>query len=251
MSSFLMQLDPFWVALLSLGVYATVLLLFFKYGGQAGLYVYMAVAIIGANLQVLKVSYFEFLQSPVALGTALFSSIYLATDLLSEYYNPAAARKGVLLSFAALLLWTILTTLLLAFAPLTPAQAGADYQWALTIHPALIHLFQPVPAIFVASLTAFLISQSLDIFIYSAIKKRTHSKWLFVRNNFSTILSTLIDNAVFSFIAFVLLAKNPIATKELIFTYILGTYALRILYALLDTPFIYLARFFKPKALRL
>ena len=63
-----------------------------------------------------------------------------------------------------------------------------------------------------------------------------------LRNNASTWISALIDNTVFSVLAWVVLAPEPMAWQPLIFTYILGTYVLRIAVAALDTPFVYLAR---------
>ena len=56
------------------------------------------------------------------------------------------------------------------------------------------------------------------------------------------MVSALIDNAVFSVLAWVVFAPEPIGWKALVFTYILGTYALRVVVAALDTPFVYLAR---------
>ena len=69
--------------------------------------------------------------------------------------------------------------------------------------------------------------------------------WL--RNNLSTITSSLVDNTVFSIFAWILLNPEPVSMYNVIMIYILGTYLLRIFIALLDTPFIYIAKFFVPK----
>ena len=63
--------------------------------GPAGMFVYIAIGIVGANIQVLKAVKFSFYSDPTALGTVLFASSYLCTDVLTEYYGRAAARRGI------------------------------------------------------------------------------------------------------------------------------------------------------------
>ncbi len=210
--------------------------------GASGLHVYIAVAIIGANLQVLKPVQFGLFDHPVALGTVLFSSTYLATDLLAERYGPAAARQGVYLGFAAYLLWTVLGIATLGFRPLTAAEAGADLAWAVGMHDHMAALFTPAPALFVAGMVAYLTSQLGDIWLYQALRARTQGRHMWLRNNASTAISGLVDNTVFSVLAWVVLAPEPVGLVALLWTYILGTYAIRLVVAALDTPFLYLAR---------
>jgi Uncharacterized conserved protein len=62
------------------------ILIFLKIFGYIGLYIYSAVAVIAANIQVLKIVDFFYSPEPVALGTILFASIFLCTDILSEIF---------------------------------------------------------------------------------------------------------------------------------------------------------------------
>ena len=62
------------------------ILIFLKFFGEVGLYVYTSIAVIAANIQVLKIVKFSFFAEPIALGTILFASIFLCTDILAEYY---------------------------------------------------------------------------------------------------------------------------------------------------------------------
>ena len=233
-----------WVLLLLICFTAALVLL--RLFGATGLYVYIAVAVIGANLQVLKPVQFSVFADPVALGTILFASTYLCTDILTEHYGRAAARRGVLLGFSAFLLWTVLTLLTLGFAPLTPDQAGEPLAWALPVHDAMAVLVTPVPALFVAGMTAYLLSQYHDIWLYRLLWRLTGGRYLWLRNNLSTAVSALIDNIVFSVLAWVVFAPEPLAWQALVFTYILGTYGLRLMVAALDTPFLYLSRLAVP-----
>lgn len=229
-----------WLALLVVCFGALVTL--FRLFGAAGAYVYIAIAIIGANVQVLKPVQFAVFPDPVALGTVLFASTYLATDILAEIEGPAAARRGVMLGFAAYLVWTLLMLLTLGFRPLDAAAAGEGLAWALPVHDAMMTLFLPAPALFAAGMAAYLTSQLHDVWLFGVIRRLTAGRHLWLRNTLSTSVSALIDNTVFSVLAWVVFAEQPLAWQPLIFTYILGTYVLRLCVAVLDTPFVYLAR---------
>ena len=71
------------------------ILLSLKFFGKTGIYVYVAIAIILANIQVLKVVDFPFFPEPMALGTVLFISIFLCTDILNEYFDKKSATKCI------------------------------------------------------------------------------------------------------------------------------------------------------------
>ena len=86
----------------------TVILFFLKIFGEIGIYVYSVIAIIVANIQLLKLVKFSFFLDPIPLGTALFASTFLCTDILAEHYGASKARKNVLLGFFGFLLITFL-----------------------------------------------------------------------------------------------------------------------------------------------
>ena len=232
--------EAVWVLMLIVcfGVAVTAARLF----GEVGLTAYVVVAIIGANIQVLKPVAFSVYSDPVALGTVLFASTYLATDMLAELYGPRAARRAVGLGFATMIFWTAIVILTLGFQPLTPETAGEGLAWALPVQGAMETLFTPIPALVVAGMTAYLISQYHDVWLFGALRRATGGRYLWLRNTGSTAISGLIDNIVFGVLAWVVLAENPIGWEPLVFTYILGTYGLRLIVSVLDTPFIYLAR---------
>ena len=107
-------------------------------------------------------------------------------------------------------------------------------------------IFTPLPTFFVASMIAFLVSQYFDVWLFNFLKKISKQKLLWLRNNISTFSSSLIDNFVFSILAWIVLNPNPLTLYVVITTYILGTYFLRLFIAILDTPVIYLAKYFLP-----
>ncbi|GAB4280805.1 MAG TPA: hypothetical protein DIU37_01335 [Opitutae bacterium] len=223
------------------------MLLFLRLFGAVGIYAYITVMIVAANLEVLKAVKLPFFDDPVALGTVVFSSIYLGTDILAEYYGPKIARKAVWLGFASYTLMIAIMMLALGLKPLTMAQAGSEWAWAVENHDHLMALFNPAPALLVAGMISYLFSQLYDVWIFHFLKCLTRNRWLWLRNNASTMMSALLDNIIFSILAWRILSEDPMPWPVLIFTYILGTYALRVIVALLDTPIIYLARYFLPE----
>jgi len=231
--------DAVW-ALMVLAAFGSVLGMVAAFG-STGATVFVAVAVVAANLQVLKVVPFVLLPGPVAEGTVVFSATYLATDILTEYYGAAAARQAVWLGFAAHLVMTLLMLLALGYRPLDAATAGEDLAWALPFHGHLAALFTPAPALFAAGMISYLASQLLDIRLFLAIRAVTGERALWLRNTASTALSALIDTALFSALAFVVFAATPVPWESLWRRYILGTWLVRVGLAVLDTPVMYLA----------
>ena len=115
------------------------------------------------------------------------------------------------------------------------------------IQESLSNVFTPMTRFFLASMIAYLVSQYFDVWFFNYIKKVTAEKSLWLRNNLSTIVSSLVDNTIFSLFAWILLNPNPESLYNVIMIYILGTYIIRIFIAIIDTPFIYIARYFIPK----
>ena len=207
-------------------------LLMLRLFGAAGLYVHIVIAIVAANIQVLKLAQFSFFPSPVALGTVIFSSTYLAGDMLTEHYGPAAGRKGVYLGFAAYLFWTALLVLTMGYRPI-PGDGAQEH---------LAALFLPAPALLAAGMASYLVSELNDIWVYQRIRRWTGGRKLWLRTNLAAYISALLDNTVFSTLAWVVFAVKPVGLHELVFTYILGTYALRLVYSVCETPVMYLSR---------
>ena len=220
------------------------ILVFLKLFGEVGLYIYTVIAIISANIQVLKIVEFSFFSTPIALGTILFSSTFLCTDILSEYYGKEKAKKNVVIGFVGFLLMTCISLFTLGFKPLSFGLIEESYLWTLEIENSLSTILLPMPSFFLSSMLAYLISQYFDIWLFSLLSKLTKHKHLWFRNNLSTLISSLLDNTIFSIFAFIIFSSAPLSINVVIFTYILGTYILRVIISVIDTPFIYIARYF-------
>lgn len=208
-----------------------ILMLIFRFFGKTGVTAFIGAAVVIMNILVTK-SMIIFGVGATG-GNVLYASIFLATDLLSEYYGGKEARKAVTIGFGCSVFSLIAISVTLLFEP-------ASWDWA---HPPLAAIFTPVARIVAGSMIAYLISQYLDTYTYDFIRRRFKPLWL--RNNGSTWTSQLADTLIFCTIA--LLGTMPLKAWLQV---VLSTYLLKIVVAALDTPFIYLSRLWKPKELR-
>jgi len=106
------------------------------------------------------------------------------------------------------------------------------------IEKAIQGLFGAVPRIAAASFIAYLISQSFDVWFYHVIHDRTGEKFLFLRNNLSTVVSQFMDSVLFFSLAF-----GGLVPFGILINIILTGYAIKIIVAMLDTPFMYASYF--------
>ncbi len=216
------------------------LLLFFYVFGRLGLYVYSVLAVIIANIQVLKGAEFVFFSQPIPLGTTVFAMTFFCSDLLTEHFGAQAARRAVMLSFAAVAFVMLVMVVTLGFNPVAEGRAG-EYRHFNQAHEAISILFLPAPAIFLASVIAFIISQYTDIWLFQFMKIFTKNRWLWLRTNVSTILSAFLDTLVFSVMAWMVLARESLPWSQVWESYIIGTLAMRAVLSFLLTPVMYWA----------
>jgi hypothetical protein len=202
-----------------------ILLAVYRFMGKTGLFVWMAIASILANIQVLKLV--EFFGWNITLGNVLYGTSFLATDILSENYSKELARKSVWIGFFAMISMIILMTLSCLFHPATD-----DF-----VSEHMNAIFTVIPRVSAASLIAYLISQNHDVWAYHFwMKKFPDTKFIFIRNNLSTMISQLIDSAIFTTIAFAGMYPFKVLVQIII-----STYVLKWLVAFFDTGCVYVA----------
>jgi len=199
----------------------------YRFFGKTGLYIWIPIATILANIQVLKMV--DLISVGVTLGNITYASSFLVTDILSENHGKKDAQKAVFIGFFSLITTVIIMNIALAFKP-------NEFDF---IQDSLKNIFALLPRIAFASLVAYGISQLHDVWAYSFWKQRIPgTKALWLRNNASTMVSQLLDSVIFTSIAF----WGLLPTDE--FLQILATtYILKWIVAAIDTPFLYLAKF--------
>lgn len=202
----------------------------YKLFGKTGIFVWIAMGTILANIQVMKTVTLFGIEA--TLGNIMYGTIFLATDALSEKYGKKSAQKAVYLGFFTLAVSIIIMQLALKFNP-------NQYD---TAQPHLDAIFGFYLRVAGASLVAYLISQTLDVYIFHKIKdKLPDTKWLWVRNNVATIISQIFDTTIFVSIAFI-----GVMDSDIIWQIFISTFIIKMMVALLDTPFVYLVKKITP-----
>ncbi|MDR5602404.1 queuosine precursor transporter [Staphylococcus coagulans] len=215
-----------WLGLVAFLVTFILMVLMFRLFGKAGLYAWVAIGTIIANIQVLKTV--DIFMISATLGNIMFASIYLATDVLNDIYGRKVAKRAVWLGFSSTLVMIIVMQISLAFQP-----SDADMA-----QNALKSIFDVVPRIAFASIIAYIIGQHIDVFIFNVIKRIFKSdRTFFIRAYGSTTLSSIFDTALFVLIAFYGSLPNPV-----IFEIFITTYLLKLLSTILNVPFGYWAK---------
>ena len=206
-------------------------LLGYKFFGKAGLFCVSAAATILANIEVLiLVNAFGMEQT---LGNVLFAVTFLITDILSECEGKKEATKAVWIGMFISLFFLLLSQSWLLYIP-------SEGDFAM---PAIKEIFSNTPRMMIASFSVYAISQMLDVWLYhkwwAFTEKKTGNKrrFLWLRNNGSTLISQLINSLLFTLFAF----YGTYDTKTL-FSIFVSSYVIYIFTSLLDTPAVYIAR---------
>jgi len=207
-------------------------IILFRLFGRQGLYASIVISLLLANLQGPKLTEIFGLQT--SMGVILYSSIYFATDLLSERYGKSEATRAVMIGFMVSVIIIVMISISLIYLPATAPETA---NLALNIHEATATLFDFTPRFVLGSLLAYLLSQRFDVWIFHVIKEKTRGRHLWLRNNISTILSQAIDTVIYGVVVWWGVVDFATAMQLA-----LAKYFFKILIALIDTPFIYIAR---------
>jgi len=183
-------------------------------------------SLISANLIGLKIANFGIFQASV--GILLFPILFLVTDIIEEVHGRKKAREFVYIGFITLIL-VLIVTVIAVILPFAERSLVKDEYTTI---------FSTTIRIFIASITAFLVAQLHDVWAFNFWKQKTKGKYLWLRNNLSTIVSQFLDTTLFMFIAFYNI--SPQFNIEYIFALIIPYWLVKVLFALFDTPFCYL-----------
>ena len=204
----------------------------YRFFGRAGLWGVIVFSLLLANVMGPKLTIVGGLQT--SMGVILYSSIFFATDLLSEKYGRAEAQRAVLLGFFTSVALVVMTQLSMLYLPSNMSETAV---FAGTVHQAMLTLFDYTPRFVFGSLVAYLLSQSFDVWAFHKIKQATSGKHLWLRNTLSTLLSQMVDTAIYGLVVWWGLVDLATALQLA-----LAKYVFKFVIAVIDTPFIYWAR---------
>ena len=177
----------------------------------------------------------------MSVGVLIWPVVFVFSDIINEYFGKTGVRRISFItagmvgySFIVILIWTGMPP-----ADFWLKLNGIDNLGRpLDINYAYSTIFRAGLGIIVGSLTAFLVSQLIDAYVFHYFKKLTGHRFLWLRSTGSTVISQVIDSFVILFIAFYFLGNWSL---EQVFRVGLIQYIYKISLAILLTPVIYLA----------
>ena len=205
--------------------------LMFRFFGKEGLLACIVLSILLANLQGPKLTVIFSMQT--SLGVIFYSSIFFATDLMSEKFGKKEADRAVMMGFSISLIILLMLSISLLFLP----SIQGNQTFSTEVHQAFVRILEFTPRFIIGSLFSYLISQRFDVWCFHKIKHWTNGKHLWLRNNLSTMASQTIDTTLYSLVVW-----WGVVDLETAIQLGLAKMAFKIGIAAFDTPFIYWAR---------
>lgn len=173
-----------------------------------------------------------------SIGIILWPIIFLLTDLINEYFGKDGVKKLTYITMGLISFTFILLTIALKIPATSFSPVPDD-----VFHT----VFGQSQWIIIGSITAFLVSQLVDVYIFWFFKAITGDKHIWLRATGSTVISQLVDTFIVQFIAFVLPGKW--AFSEFLVNASWG-YSFKLLIAVALIPLIYLGHYVIGKYIR-
>lgn len=212
-----------------------------------GVKIFSAEGVIGmpsANLSIFGESGLGF---NLTAGAVIWPVVFITTDIINEYFGQKGVKRISYLTalFIAYVFVAIYLVTMLPPADFWLEVNNQDKEGnAFNINFAFSKLFRQGLGIIVGSLTAFIIGQLLDVYIFHKLRRLTGAKMIWLRATGSTLVSQLIDSFVVIFMAFYLLAPADTRWNAAQLLSV-GTvnYIYKFSVAILLTPLLYLAHY--------
>lgn len=184
-------------------------------------------ALVACNLIAKKFTVldFGFHRFTVSVGILPYPVTFLVTDVLSEVYGKRRANQVVMTGFFG----SVFVLGIISLALATDAMEGG------TGDAAFREVFGSSWRVILASMVAYLVAQLVDVQLFHFCKDLTRGRYLWLRNNVSTICSQLVD----TILVVVVLFAGVWSTEKITDAIVDGWY-FKVLCALADTPFAYL-----------
>jgi len=173
------------------------------------------------DFKIFGVTLFE-----LSVGILPYPVTFLITDIISEIYGKEKATNVVLAGIFASIFSILIILLADALPTLNESPIAGETFYIV---------FSKTPIAVFSSMLAYLFSQYIDIQIYHFWKKKTKGNYLWLRNNFSTFSSQIID----SFTVLFLLCFFEIIPWEIFYGLFISSVIFKVFIALIDTPLLY------------
>lgn len=180
----------------------------------------------------------------LSVGVIIWPLVFVVSDIVNEYYGKTGVKR---LSFLTAMLVTYAFIIIYAGTGLPPAEfwlknnATDSAGNLFNINYAYEVIFRQGGGIIIGSVTAFLVGQLLDVYVFHYIKRFTGHRFLWLRATGSTVISQIVDSMVVLFVAFYLLGNwkfsEIIAVGSVQYVY-------KVSMAILLTPLLYVIHYF-------
>lgn len=199
--------------------------------GKIGIVVMYIIHIIISQLLIkLQIQIFNV---DIVIGSIAYAVLFLTMDMMNELYGKKNAMKMVDMGLITLVSFLIITY----FIKLISINYNNEYinsfntllsnQWRIIISDIIISYF---------------IFQKINVLIFDTIKKITGERFLWLRNNISTIICQIATAILFYESAFA-----GVLTQENIWKIIMSGLIIKLFVTLLETPFLYISKKIKPR----
>ena len=168
------------------------------------------------------------------VGNVFYACAFFAGIMIAEHYGRKEAYKSVWIGFLSLLLFVVMGEFTARYG-LSGGLSNTDQ--------AIKTLFLAVPRIALGSMAAYLIAQNINIYVFSAIKKKTGAKLIWLRTIASSLAGQFVDSIVFFSIAFAATLPFKILLQAM-----LTGFVIKVLVGVLSVPFLRLSYSLKPTA---
>jgi len=144
-------------------------------------------------------------------GVVIWPVVFITTDLINEYFGKPGVKfisyfTAILIAFAFLVLFCAMH--------LPPADWWMDANNkdadgnTFNMNYAFGKIFGQGQRIIIGSLSAFLVGQLVDVFVFQKLRRITGSRYLWLRATGSTLVSQFVDSFVVLYIAFAGMFSN-------------------------------------------
>jgi len=187
---------------------------------------YTTVVVFLILIAVLGVKLVDFFGYTTNVGNVFYAAVFLSTYFLLERYGKRAGLRAIWIGAIIVAFFAVIVQ---AGVLLEPAETSQS------VHAALVEVFGTSIRTTIASIVAFVVSQSFNIHVYMRLKQRFHDKYLWVRANITNALAQILDSSIFFFITFWSIVP-PHNLNEIIIVGVI----IKVLYMCAAAPLLYL-----------
>jgi queuosine precursor transporter len=200
-----------------------------------GVKIFSAEATLGLNPANLNIMGFTMAFNLTA-GAVIWPVVFITTDLINEYFGKPGVKRISYFTAALIAYAFIVIFITIRLAPadfwINSTDASGNQ---VNMDAAFNKIFGQGQRIIIGSLTAFLIGQLVDVYVFQFLRKYTGSRMLWLRATGSTLVSQFVDSFIVLYIAFA-----GVFTNQQIIAIGITNYIYKFLVAIALTPIIYL-----------